>query len=147
MILEKTTAGASLKKAVEEACREVLKTSELAAPPREPAEPRACPLCGEEGSSEGPQCSGCGLSFQEHGPTGPCPRCEDDSAVDGKCRCGAILTLSRLLEYVENSVRFICLRCKQPYAVARSACPDCGGELIAAERIKAYAQRLAAEQA
>jgi len=56
-----------------------------------------------------------------------------------KCECGAIMTLPKLLEYVEPSVKFVCSRCKAPYAVFQTKCPDCGGGLLSADRLKAFA--------
>jgi len=61
-----------------------------------------------------------------------------------KCECGAILTLPKLLQYVEPSVRFVCSRCKAPYSKVQEKCPDCGAGLISADRLKAFA---AAEEA
>ena len=143
-ILKKTGSGVPLEKAVAEACRETFSAPAAAeAPePSEPGEPQECPLCGAECPDEAARCGGCGIWFHGFRTPQPCPRC--DRKVSGeKCECGAILTLPKLLRYVEPSVRFVCSRCKAPYAVFQAKCPDCGGGLISADRLKAFA----AEQA
>ena len=138
-ILKKTEAGVPLEKAVVEACGEIF------APP--PAAPEAgapegasqpCPLCGAECADSAPRCVGCGIWFDSLRKPEPCPRCERTVTAD-KCECGAILTLPQLLVYIEPSVRFVCTTCKAPYAIFQAKCPDCGGGLISAERIKAFA--------
>lgn len=141
-ILSKTRAGRSVEEAVAEGCREVFD-----APPPEPAaknegEPILCPLCGENNPGEAARCGGCGLWFQGLRSSQQCSLCERSVFGDGKCECGAILTLPKLLEYIESSVRWICARCKAPYARTQANCPDCGGELLSSERIKAYAASL-----
>ena len=63
-------------------------------------------------------------------------------AVSGTCACGALLTLPALLRCIEPSVRCVCSLCKQPYAVVQQKCPDCGGGMIGAEKLKDYAASL-----
>jgi predicted amidophosphoribosyltransferase len=141
-ILQKTAAGLGLNKAVAEACREIFPpsvdapASDAASAGDEKSEP--CPLCGAAAPLSAPRCTGCGLWFQALRKPQPCPRCER-LVAGGKCECGAILTLPALLEYIEPTVKFVCSGCKQPYAVLQSKCPDCGGGLISADRIKAFA--------
>jgi predicted amidophosphoribosyltransferase len=138
-ILKKTGAGEPLEKAVAEACRE-----EFAAPPAAPAAAASeggshpCPLCGTECADSAPRCVGCGIWFHSLRKPQPCPRCER-TVTEDKCECGAILTLPQLLQYIEPSVRFVCTTCKAPYTVAQGKCPDCGGGLVSADRIKAFA--------
>ncbi len=141
-ILEKTRAGRSVEQAVFEGCREVFETSAPSPAAKKAGEPVLCPLCGEENLEEAARCRGCGLWFQHLRSPQPCPLCELGVSGDGKCECGAILTLPKLLEYVDASERWICSSCKAPYArVQAGACPDCGGDLLSAERIKAFAGR------
>ncbi|MFI5360338.1 MAG: zinc ribbon domain-containing protein [Elusimicrobiota bacterium] len=135
-ILEKTGAGLPLEKAVAEGCREVF--SAAAAQPHEHGEPQECPLCGAECPDEAKSCGGCGIWFHGFRTPQPCPRCDRLVSSD-KCECGAIMTLPKLLEYVEPSVKFVCSRCKAPYAVFQTKCPDCGGGLLSADRLKAFA--------
>jgi predicted amidophosphoribosyltransferase len=135
-ILEKTGAGMTLEKAVADSCREAFAAPADAA--REPGEPQACPLCGADCPDEAKKCVGCGIWFHAFRTPQPCPRCERPVSGD-KCSCGAIMTLPKLLQYVEPSVKFVCSRCKAPYAVFQAKCPDCGGGLVSADRIKAYA--------
>ena len=135
-ILEKTGAGASLEKAVADACREVFSAPAPAA--REAGDAQACPLCGAGCPDEARRCGGCGIWFHGSRTHQPCPRC-DRMASGDKCACGAILTLTKLLQYVEPSVRFICSRCKAPYSKVHEKCPDCGGALLSADRIKDFA--------
>ncbi len=138
-ILKKTESGTPFEKAVAEACREVF-AAPAAAPEAEADHggTHPCPLCGAECSEKAPRCVGCGIWFDSLRSPQTCPRCERAVAED-KCACGAIMTLPKLLRYVEPSVRFVCSRCKAPYAVAQAKCPDCGGGLISADRIKAFA--------
>jgi hypothetical protein len=143
-ILRGTAAGKPLERAVADGCREIFSPSAAASPapatsaPKPASGPLNCPLCGAAGPAAAEQCGACGLWFGEPHGAHACPRCER-TVRGGKCECGAILTLPKLLEYVEPSVRFVCSRCKQPYAVSQPKCPDCGGELISAERLKAFA--------
>lgn len=140
-ILRATGAGAPLEKAVADACREVLGAAPAA--PGEPAEGGAgglepCPLCGAGCAGDAPRCPGCGIWFARPRAPQPCPRCERETAGDA-CECGAILTLPKLLQYLEPRVRAVCSRCKAPYAAAHPKCPDCGAGTIPAERLKAFA--------
>lgn len=141
-ILQRTRAGVVLERAVAEACSEVLR---VPAPARlEPeGSPRTCPLCAAENPAAAPQCAGCGIWFEHLRAPQACPRCERSVSGGGACACGALLTLPALLRYVEPSVRCVCSLCKQPYAVIQQKCPDCGGGMIGAERLKAYAASLA----
>ena len=140
-ILQKTGSGVPLEKAVAEGCREVFSAPAAAEPEAaapEPGKTHPCPLCGAECSEEAPRCVGCGIWFHGFRTPQPCPRCERLVSGD-KCECGAILTLPKLLQYVEPSVRFVCTRCKAPYTIFQAKCPDCGGGLLSADRIKAFA--------
>lgn len=142
-IVRRVASGTPLQQAIAESCQEVLRPMESAGaetPILSDAEDAlACPLCGAENRVGDGQCSGCGLWLRESRSPQPCPRCERP-VRGGKCECGAILTLAKLLQYVESSVRFVCSRCKQPYAVSQPKCPDCGGGFVSAERLKAYAK-------
>ena len=135
-ILRKNGSGVPLEMAVAEGCREAFSAPAEAAP--EPGEPQACPLCGAECPDEAKRCGGCGIWFHGSRTPQPCPRCERLASGE-KCACGAIMTLPKLLQYIEPSVRFVCSRCKAPYAASREKCPDCGGGLLSADRIKAFA--------
>lgn len=141
-ILQKTRAGLDIETAVAQACREVLKTPAPTLAEPEGA-PRACPLCAADNSAVAPQCQGCGIWFEHLRQPQSCPRCERSVSGGGACACGALLTLPALLRYIEPSVRCVCSLCKQPYAVVQQKCPDCGGGMIGAERLKDYAASLA----
>jgi predicted amidophosphoribosyltransferase len=140
-ILKRAGSGIPLEKAVADGCSEI-----FAAPDAGAEEPDAaaagdlqpCPLCGAECPDEAKHCGGCGIWFHSARAPRPCPRCERPVSGD-KCECGAILTLPKLLQYIEPAVRFVCARCKAPYAVFQAKCPDCGGGLLSADRIKAFA--------
>ena len=142
-ILNRTIAGMPLERAVAEACSQIFQAPEAEkkadAAPKNEIKPETCPLCGAENPGGAVKCAGCGIIFRETRSAQACPRCERE-VRGGKCECGAILTLRKLLEYVEPSVRFVCGRCKQPYAVFQPKCPDCGGGLLSADRLKAYAK-------
>lgn len=140
-ILQKTRAGLDIERAVAEACHEVLKTP--AAEPSQPEGPsQNCPLCAAENPAAAPRCADCGIWFEHLRQPQPCPRCERQVPVGGSCACGALLTLPALLRYIEPSVRCVCALCKQPYAVVHQKCPDCGGKILGAEKLKAYAASL-----
>ncbi|MFI5345051.1 MAG: zinc ribbon domain-containing protein [Elusimicrobiota bacterium] len=146
-ILRRTNGGLPIDQAVAEGCREVLGSPAPDASAPQASAPQAgapapCPLCGVENAAEAQRCVGCGLWFGRLRKAQPCPRCERPVAGDGACECGAILTLPKLLEFIEPAVKFVCSRCRAPYAVAQAKCPDCGGGLISAERIKAFAARI-----
>jgi predicted amidophosphoribosyltransferase len=144
-ILRRAAAGRTVEAAVAEACREVLSAPEDGAPPASaspeeaPEAPEPCPLCGFVVAAGAPRCAGCGLWLVEPRAPQPCPRC-DRAVRGGKCECGAILTLAALTRYLDSSVRCVCARCKQPYAVSREKCPECGGALLSADRLKAYSE-------
>ncbi|MDE2511912.1 MAG: zinc ribbon domain-containing protein [Elusimicrobia bacterium] len=138
-ILRRTGAGLPVDQAVAEGCREVLGTPAADAGSAAPGEPVPCPLCGELNADEATRCVGCGIWYGVPRTPQPCPRCERPTAA-AKCQCGAILTLPKLLEFIEPSVRFICARCRAPYAVSRPNCADCGGALLSADRIKTFAE-------
>jgi predicted amidophosphoribosyltransferase len=141
-VLQKVAFGVPLERAVPEACREIFSPPAAApeAAAREAGETHPCPLCGAECSEEAPRCVGCGIWFHGFRTPQPCPRCERMVSGDS-CECGAIMTLPKLLQYIEAAVRFICSRCKAPYAIFQGKCPDCGGGLLSADRIKAFAAR------
>jgi predicted amidophosphoribosyltransferase len=107
-------------------------------PAPEPGETASCPLCGEGNPAGAPQCGGCGLAFEKPRGGRTCPKCEAESSED-QCSCGAILTLAKLLEYVDPSVRVVCSVCKQPFTVERGECSDCGGETLPADALKKLA--------
>lgn len=134
-IVEKTRAGLPVERAVAEGCREVLGGADAPVPEKAP-----CPLCGTENPADAEACSNCSLYFERPSSPQPCPRC-DRPVSGGQCACGAVLTLPKLLESIEPAVRWVCSRCKAPYAVAQPKCPDCGGALLSADRIKAFAAR------
>jgi ribosomal protein L40E len=140
-ILAKARSGIPVERAVAEGCREVLGAPAQPAPQAEKGESKLapCPLCGAPSPEDAEKCGGCGLWFDRLRSPQPCPRCERGVKGDGQCECGAILTLPKLLDYIEPAVRWVCVRCRAPYAVAQPKCPDCGGGLISAERIKAFA--------
>jgi ribosomal protein L40E len=135
-ILAKTGAGVPLEKAVADGCREVFSASAAAA--AESDETQECPLCGAECPDEARSCAGCGIWFHCSRTPQPCPRCDRMTSGE-KCECGAIMTLPKLLQYLEPAVRFICSRCKAPYSKVQEKCPDCGGGLLSADRLKAFA--------
>lgn len=114
------------------------------APAAAPANLVPCPLCGEQVRDDVASCPSCGLWYESPRTPQPCPRCGQPAGPDD-CGCGAILTLDKLLTFLEASVRFVCRKCKSPYARLPEGavkCPDCGGALLPAERLKAYARSL-----
>ena len=141
-VLRRANAGIPIQQAVVEACQEIYaphsEETASAVTATETAHP--CPLCGAECPESAARCGGCGLWFHQPRAAESCPRCERPASPSGKCDCGAVLTLPKLLKYIEPSVRFICKQCKQPYTILHPKCPDCDGGLISAERIKAYAK-------
>jgi predicted amidophosphoribosyltransferase len=94
-----------------------------------------CPVCAVENPKGAAQCADCGIVFKKSPRPRPCPRCSAEVSGD-TCDCGAILTLDKLLEYVDPSVQGVCPVCKQLYSVKKDRCPDCGGELETAEDLK-----------
>lgn len=140
-ILKRAGAGMALERAVAEGCGEILAApadDARGAPAAESGDLQPCPLCGFECPEEASRCGGCGIWFHHFRSAQTCPRCDRQVSAD-KCECGAILTLPRLLQYIEPAVRCVCSRCKSPYAVVHPKCPDCGAGLISADRIKAFA--------
>jgi len=109
--------------------------------PETPANMVPCPLCGAETRDDASRCASCGIWYDAPRAPQPCPRCGQPAGPDD-CACGAILSLDKLLEFVGPSVRFVCVRCKAPYARlpdgALAKCPDCGGGLTTADRLKAF---------
>jgi predicted amidophosphoribosyltransferase len=137
-ILKRTGAGIDLENAVTQACHEVLAAAPGTVDAKADEGPLPCPLCGAENPHDALHCAGCGLWFEKPRAPQPCLRC--GRQVTGvQCACGAVLTLTKLLEYIEPSVRWVCALCKAPYAVPQPKCPDCGGGLLSADRIKAFA--------
>ena len=143
LIRAKLRAGAPLEYAVDASCAEFL--AALPAKAAEPvkAESAACPVCGKENGKNASQCAGCGILFRVTGKLVMCPRCSTAASGD-KCSCGAFLTLSKLIEYVEPSVSYVCPRCKQLFSGVATKCSDCGAEVVRAERLKKYASEQAA---
>ena len=135
-----------LDQAVSESCEEVLGhlPPESAAPAEGAAAAASvpCPLCGRENAGEAERCAGCGLWFEKRHAPGECPACGRTASGD-KCPCGALLTLPALLKLVEPSVRFVCAKCKAPYVASAPSCPDCGGSMVSAERLQAFAREQA----
>ncbi|MFA5137919.1 MAG: zinc ribbon domain-containing protein [Elusimicrobiota bacterium] len=105
------------------------------APAPEEVEKWPCPVCAMENPQGAAQCSDCGIVFKKSPRLRPCPRCSAEVSGD-TCNCGAILTLDKLMEYVDPSVQSVCSVCKQLYSVKKDSCPDCGGELEPAEDLK-----------
>jgi len=137
MILEKVDAGMALEPAVETSCRECLGVAAEAAP-KEEEKLTACPVCGKGNSPEAPLCAECGISFRPAWDTIVCPRCTKPCSSD-TCSCGAIMTLSKLLSYVDDSVLKVCPRCKNLLTKPAKECPTCACDVLPAERLKAYA--------
>lgn len=106
------------------------------APKPDDGEKSACPVCGAGNGARAGRCAGCGLCFGA--AQGACPRCEAEAEGD-KCECGAVLTLSRLLGYVDGSVKVVCSTCKQIYTIDRAACSDCGGQTRPADALRKLA--------
>ncbi|HBL19234.1 MAG: hypothetical protein A2X36_03050 [Elusimicrobia bacterium GWA2_69_24] len=97
-----------------------------------------CPVCALENPQDAARCGDCGIVFKKRPGLLVCPRCSAECS-DDKCGCGAILTLARLVEYVDESVQSVCPVCKSLFSVRRDACSDCGSELEPAADLKAYA--------
>lgn len=140
LILKKTAQGVPLEKAVADSCREAFAAAPAAgAPAAAPAAARPCPVCGVEYQGNAQRCPGCGIWFAALHAPGLCPACGAE-AKGAKCACGAILTVPALLDLMEPAVRFLCSKCKQPYAAPRDSCADCGGKLTSASRIRDFAR-------
>ncbi|MBI3564207.1 MAG: zinc ribbon domain-containing protein [Elusimicrobia bacterium] len=115
-----------------------------AAAPAPPANMVPCPLCAEPTRDDAASCKSCGLWYETPRALQPCPRCGQPAGPDD-CACGAILTLDRLLGFVAPGVRFVCKKCKSPFAKPPgdgTKCPACSGALLPAENLKAYARSL-----
>ncbi len=104
------------------------------APAADDGDKSPCPVCGTENGTQAESCADCGLGFGA--AVGSCPKCSAEAEGD-KCECGAVLTLARLLEYVDGSVKVVCSTCKQLFTVDRAACSDCGGPTRPADALKA----------
>ncbi|MBI5622462.1 MAG: hypothetical protein HY924_01650 [Elusimicrobia bacterium] len=111
-----------------------------AAPETQPAEPERtpCPVCETLNRESAACCKGCGIVLGKLPRRVTCPRCQAESS-DEKCDCGAVLTLSKLLEYVDDSVKVVCPVCKGIFATNRDTCSDCGAALRPADSLKSYA--------
>lgn len=134
-ILQKLDAGMALELAVQTSCEECLSGSE---DPAEAGGLAACPVCGTGNPPQARLCRDCGISFSTAGRPIPCPRCTKPCSGD-TCACGAIMTLPKLLSYVDDSVSYVCPRCKHLLTVKAEECPTCAGNVIPADRLKACA--------
>ena len=106
----------------------------------EPGEKTPCPVCGVGNGPAASECAGCRIGFKASREPRTCPKCSAETDED-KCDCGAVLTLAKLLEYVDASVRVVCSVCKQPFTVDRPECSDCGARTLPAAALKALALR------
>ncbi|MBI5595599.1 MAG: zinc ribbon domain-containing protein [Elusimicrobia bacterium] len=104
----------------------------------EDGEKSPCPVCGTGNVETALQCGGCRIAFDKPRLPLACPKCEAET-MDEKCACGAILTLPRLLGYVDASVKVVCSVCKQLFTVARDSCSDCGGETRPVDGLREHA--------
>ena len=98
-----------------------------------PTEP--CPVCALDNPVSADRCGDCGIYFEASRALRDCPCCEGKSDED-KCRCGAILTLPKLLGYVDDGAKVVCLGCKQLFMVARDVCSDCSSDTVPADGLK-----------
>jgi len=145
-ILAKISGGAPHERAVSEACHEVVGGGARAAgaapaagavdAPDAPV--RACPVCGAQNAVHADRCAECEVWFAPRHKPGPCPSCGEETSGD-RCKCGAALTVDAAAAALEPSVRFLCSVCKQPFVKSLDECPDCGGKLLSADRLRAYA--------
>jgi hypothetical protein len=117
--------------------REAAPPEAVEAPPAE-TEKSPCPVCEAPNPAGSARCVGCGIVFGRITRPVECPQCSAQCS-DDKCGCGAVLTLSKLLEYVDSSIKVVCPVCKQLYSVKKDACSDCGSELRPADSLKTYA--------
>ncbi len=108
--------------------------------PGEAGEKTPCPVCGEENLVESLECGRCLIGLKPSREPRACPKCSAETAED-KCDCGAVLTLAKLLSYLDASVRVVCSVCKQPFTVDRRECSDCGAPTLPADALKALALR------
>jgi DNA-directed RNA polymerase subunit RPC12/RpoP len=130
-IKEKLAGGMPLDPAVELSCEEFFAGTDSAAPGGEP-----CPLCGKENVKGAAMCAGCRILFR--GKSIECPRCGAATSGD-RCGCGAILTLKKLLEYMEPEVLHVCPKCHQLFEKPVLTCADCGERVLPADRLRKYA--------
>lgn len=105
------------------------------APAAEAGEKEPCPVCEFENPASAALCGDCGIYFEKSRALKDCPCCEGKSDED-KCRCGAILTLPKLLSYVDGGAKVVCLGCKQLFTVARDVCSDCSSDTVPADGLK-----------
>jgi predicted amidophosphoribosyltransferase len=134
-IMVKLKAGLPLQDAIYRSCAELLPEGATMPPEGEEVE---CPLCGKR--TREAACPGCGLAFESSPASVRCPRCEEERSGD-VCECGAILSLPKLLSFVDASVLYVCSKCRKPLTRYVSPCPDCGGALLLAARLKDRAGR------
>lgn len=116
-------------------------SAEAASDPAEAGPEVPCPVCGEANAAGAPDCAGCLIGLKPSREPRACPKCSAETSED-KCDCGAVLTLAKLLTYVDASVKVVCSLCKQPFTVDRRECSDCGSETLPADALKAAARNL-----
>lgn len=109
-----------------------------AGPSADAGEASACPVCGTENPARAAACAECRIAFGEGRRMLECPKCSERTDEE-KCGCGAVLTLTKLLGYVDPSVKVVCTLCKQLYTIDRPTCSDCGSDTRPAEALKARA--------
>lgn len=97
-----------------------------------------CPVCGEGNAVGALECGRCFIGLKASREPRACPKCSAETAEE-KCDCGAVLTLAKLLSYVDASVKVVCSVCKQPFTVDRRECSDCGAQTLPADALKALA--------
>lgn len=102
------------------------------------AEKSPCPVCETPNAVGAARCAACGIAFKKLTRPVACPQCSAES-MDDKCGCGAVLTLEKLLEYVDDSIRVVCPVCKQLFSAKKDLCSDCGAALRSAGSLKKYA--------
>lgn len=108
-------------------------------PAAEAGEEVPCPVCGKGNAAGALDCGGCLIGLKPSRGRRTCPKCSAETSED-KCDCGAVLTLAKLLSYVDPSVKVVCSVCKQPFTLDRRECSDCGAETLSADALKAYAK-------
>jgi len=142
-ILAKVRLGIPIDQAVSESCLKVLRSAGVdaertAPPPAAAAAPlgRACPVCGADCPAGVERCPDCQVWFSARHRSGPCPSCGETADGD-KCACGAALTVPAIAATLEPTVKFLCSTCKQPFVSRPEQCPDCGGAMISADRLRA----------
>lgn len=107
-------------------------------PAADAGETSPCPVCGTENPARAAACSECRIAFGAGRRMLECPKCSERTDEE-KCGCGAVLTLTKLLGYVDPSVKVVCALCKQLYTIDRPTCSDCGSETRPADALKARA--------